>query len=328
MKTILKKKLTTRLFAVLLTAVMFLSLAAACPVIPVASASGTMVDAYISNHDIWINGWEADIRGYLIEGQNFVLLRDVAKALDIHIDWEASTNTVVIDTMQPYSGSASAVPTLVQHTRTSMRFQLIRINGRERLIEAYSINDNNYIRLRSATFILDIGVTFDETTGRVNINTVSGSENGGMKRETVNPILFPRVRQPVAPVREVLTEQIVYDRIMAMREVYPDGWRPSGNPNVGGWCTSYSTWITNAVFGERAPNQRYTDVSQIKVGDIARINNDTHDVVILTLTNTHVVVTEGNYGGQVHWGRTFTREHFRSIFSYGHTFWDGMHPLG
>ncbi len=51
----------------------------------------------------------------------------------------------------------------------------------------------------------------------------------------------------------------------------------------------------------------------IKVGDILRINNDTHTVIVLEVRDAGVVVAEGNismgdHQGKVHWGRTISKE--------------------
>ena len=45
----------------------------------------------------------------------------------------------------------------------------------------------------------------------------------------------------------------------------------------------------------------------LKVGDILRINNDTHSVIIMEIFSSHIIIAEANYNSSVHWGRTLTK---------------------
>ena len=51
----------------------------------------------------------------------------------------------------------------------------------------------------------------------------------------------------------------------------------------------------------------------IKAGDILRVNNDAHTVIVLEVSDTGVLVAEGNistgdHKGKVHWGRGISKE--------------------
>ncbi len=46
----------------------------------------------------------------------------------------------------------------------------------------------------------------------------------------------------------------------------------------------------------------------IRVGDILRINGDTHSVVVLEVFDDHVVIAEGNFNSAVSWERTLSAE--------------------
>ena len=109
-----------------------------------------------------------------------------------------------------------------------------------------------------------------------------------------------------------------YAAIIAMKEEYPEGtsW---DNSNVyywnGGWgaggagCAGFAFLLSDAAFGD-APAVKLTDITieDVRIGDILRINNDTHSVIVLEVYEDHVVIAEGNYGGCVHWGRTLTAD--------------------
>ncbi len=81
-------------------------------------------------------------------------------------------------------------------------------------------------------------------------------------------------------------------------------------------CVAFAFILSDAAFGS-LPNRMYASgefsYEDIKVGDILRVNNDTHTVIVLEVRDVGVVVAEGNIGmgdhqGKVHWGRTISKE--------------------
>ena len=67
--------------------------------------------------------------------------------------------------------------------------------------------------------------------------------------------------------------------------------------------------LSDAAFGDREGRQispfRF---GSVRVGDILRINGDTHSVIVLEVNSDSVVIAEGNYNSSVHWGRTLSRQ--------------------
>ena len=59
-----------------------------------------------------------------------------------------------------------------------------------------------------------------------------------------------------------------------------------------------------------------TDYSDIRVGDILRINNDTHSVIVLEVSGTEVTIAEGNYNNSVLWGRKLNRADLQGENNY------------
>ena len=55
-----------------------------------------------------------------------------------------------------------------------------------------------------------------------------------------------------------------------------------------------------------------------KVGDVVRINNDQHSVIILKIDSSmeQITIAEGNYGETIHWGRTFKFQSMNSVCNY------------
>ncbi len=81
-------------------------------------------------------------------------------------------------------------------------------------------------------------------------------------------------------------------------------------------CVAFAFILSDEAFGA-LPARMYAEGSftfeDIKVGDILRVNNDTHTVIVLEVNDAGVVVAEGNistgdHQGRVHWGRAISKE--------------------
>lgn len=91
--------------------------------------------------------------------------------------------------------------------------------------------------------------------------------------------------------------------------IWQGGKLQPGNVNGGAGCAAFAFLLSDKAFGSLPARMTATiDFSQIKVGDILRVNQDTHTVIVLQVTDVGVVIAEGNYNKSVHWGRTMTKE--------------------
>lgn len=114
-----------------------------------------------------------------------------------------------------------------------------------------------------------------------------------------------------------ITEDNVREIINGLRDSYPEGmpWTNENNEYTsypmyikGYGCAAYAFLLSDTVFGELPPTARHSNFDIIRAGDILRTQNDTHTVVVLEKRADSVVVTEGNFNGQVHWDREITRQ--------------------
>lgn len=89
-----------------------------------------------------------------------------------------------------------------------------------------------------------------------------------------------------------------------------------GKNIVATGCVAFAFSLSDAAFGS-LPARSYAaggfSFEDIKVGDILRVNNDAHTVIVLEVSNAGVIVAEGNIStgdnqGKVHWGRGISRE--------------------
>lgn len=122
---------------------------------------------------------------------------------------------------------------------------------------------------------------------------------------------------PAGAATTAPTQQQAYERMIALKSEYPEGKRWT-NDNFYAWnggvysggygCAGFAFILSDAAFGDLPARVleefTYTDV---KVGDILRINHDTHSVIVLEVQSDRVVVAEGNYNSSIHWGRTLTK---------------------
>lgn len=107
----------------------------------------------------------------------------------------------------------------------------------------------------------------------------------------------------------------IYDAMIAMKAQFPEGmhWDNSnfyawhGGIYSGGYgCAGFAFALSDAAFGN-APARMHHDPGAVKVGDVVRMNNDTHSVIVLEVNSDHVVIAEGNYNSSVHWGRKISK---------------------
>ncbi|MCH5353213.1 MAG: S-layer homology domain-containing protein [Acutalibacter sp.] len=118
------------------------------------------------------------------------------------------------------------------------------------------------------------------------------------------------------------TAEEVYASMIALKDEYYEG-RPWTNDNFyywkggifsgGGGCAGFAFLLSDAAFGS-LPARMIKPVSlkDVRVGDILRINNDTHSVIVLEVHDDHVIIAEGNYNYSIHWGRKLTKSEVES----------------
>ncbi|MBO6108684.1 MAG: hypothetical protein J6P16_04690 [Eubacterium sp.] len=114
-----------------------------------------------------------------------------------------------------------------------------------------------------------------------------------------------------------------YQKMIALKKKYPEG-TPWDNDNVYEWhafesdgiiyemhgCAAFAAILSDAAFGKNAKTKQINKpkASKVKVGDILRINDDTHSVIVLKVKKDHWVIAEGNYNSSVHWNRKLPKD--------------------
>ena len=77
---------------------------------PAANAATEYFQAQRTAHPIYVDGKQVQLEAYAINGNNYVKLRDVGKAVGFEVYWDGSAAQVFSD--KPYTGEAPAEATL------------------------------------------------------------------------------------------------------------------------------------------------------------------------------------------------------------------------
>ena len=80
-----------------------------------AAQAADYLTARPSTQAFYLNGEKISLTAYLIGGSNYVRLRDIGRAVDFGVTYDAATNTVYIDSTQPYQ-TETAQPTVTEES--------------------------------------------------------------------------------------------------------------------------------------------------------------------------------------------------------------------
>lgn len=135
----------------------------------------------------------------------------------------------------------------------------------------------------------------------------------------------PDGRETVTMAAAVTPEE-AYQAMTVLRGTYPEGMRWTNDNSyycaalrtTGYGCAAFAFILSDAAFGDN-PGTYYYDLSQVRVGDILRLNGDSHSVIVLSVGSGGVTVAEGNFNDSVHWGRYISFSEMAPGFSYGIT---------
>lgn len=122
-----------------------------------------------------------------------------------------------------------------------------------------------------------------------------------------------------------------YNIMIALKDKYPERtpWTNSneykwkgGIEETGAGCVAFAYILSDAVFND-LPARKVTSFSfeDVKAGDVLRMNNQTHSIIVLRVFEENVEAAEGNYhengsGGYIHWGRILSKEEIMANTDY------------
>ena len=143
---------------------------------------------------------------------------------------------------------------------------------------------------------------------------VTGITNNGFFRVNLGAeyYIYSNGLRQSEETQKMAVEAEAYSRMMAMKAQFPEGMHWT-NDNFYAWnagiysggygCAGFAFILSDAIFGREPRAYIHEDYNNIRVGDILRVRNDTHSVVVLEVKTDSVIVAEGNYNSSIHWGR-------------------------
>jgi hypothetical protein len=143
---------------------------------------------------VLVNGTTVSFQAYTISGSNYFKLRDLGKALNgsakqFEIGYDSGTSAITITTGQPYTtvgGELTSTGDTANKPATLSKSS-IYVNGTKVALTAYTIGGYNYFKLRDVAAAVDFGVTYDNVTRNIGIDTAAGYTTD--TSPSVNPLV-------------------------------------------------------------------------------------------------------------------------------------------
>lgn len=146
--------------------VIFIVLLALIILIP-SEAYAREVPASKTSQSMSLDGKAVDANAYLIEDNNYFKLRDIAALLKdteakFNVYYDDQANSVVIENNKTYEVQETDLVAInVQKATALTSLQKIILDGQVLDLTVYSINDNNYFKLRDLAKALNFGVDYN-----------------------------------------------------------------------------------------------------------------------------------------------------------------------
>ncbi|GKS09577.1 hypothetical protein YDYSY3_05770 [Paenibacillus chitinolyticus] len=130
---------------------------------------------------VMINGREVSPEAYNIGGNNFFKLRDLAMLLNgtnkgFEVGWDQDAKVIRLTTSKAYTevgGELAATGQLSVKQAAPATAKLL-VNSEEARFTAYTLDGNNYFKLRDLAQALDFNVSWDAASNALTIDTKSG----------------------------------------------------------------------------------------------------------------------------------------------------------
>lgn len=144
-----------------------------------AAAPARELKATPTSSKVLVNGKTVSFDAYTIEGSNYFKLRDLAMSISgtqkqFDVSWDNEKNIINLISNKAYTiAGGEMTPGDGKEKTPVMNASVILKDGVELQLNAYTINGNNYFKLRDIGQTFNIGITWDETTRTIGIDTAS-----------------------------------------------------------------------------------------------------------------------------------------------------------
>ena len=133
--------------------------------------------ATATSSKILIDGKKVDFQAYLINGNNYFKLRDLAYALSgteaqFEVTWSERNQAISLIAGERYTPvGGEMVKKTVKNPKPVQTTSCIYLDGHALPLRAYNIADNNYFQLREVAQVFDFSVEWDNAAKTIRIDT-------------------------------------------------------------------------------------------------------------------------------------------------------------
>ena len=136
----------------------------------------THINVKEATANVAVNGNVVDLAGVMVSENNYYKIRDVAMVLAtginrFNVSWDEDKGAISISTGRKYVAVGGELSGTDELSSAEVNFNEVRliVDGDEQTLEAYNINGNNYFKIRDLADIIGFGVSWDASSGTVNI---------------------------------------------------------------------------------------------------------------------------------------------------------------
>lgn len=143
-------------------------------------SDSTTLTAQPTASKVLVNGSETSFEAYMIDGNNYFKLRDLAKVVSgtekqFEVTWDGDKKAINLISNKAYTPVGGEMAAGDGEEKTPvLNTSKIYKDGQEITLKAYTINENNFFKLRDIAKAFDIGITWDGETSTVGIDTSIG----------------------------------------------------------------------------------------------------------------------------------------------------------
>lgn len=132
--------------------------------------------AYAARAKVTVDGKAVDFQVYTIDDYTYFKLRDIAGAVSgtqkqFQTYWDEENMAINLIRNTPYAAAAGSAPGSYGDTLATISTAKLYCDGVQKSISAYTINDYTYYKLRDLAKLLDMGITWNESTATIGIET-------------------------------------------------------------------------------------------------------------------------------------------------------------
>lgn len=132
--------------------------------------------AYAARAKVTVDGKPVEFQTYTIDDYTYFKLRDIAAAVNgtakqFMTFWDEGTQSIHLVRKAPYTAGAGGAVGKYSDTIATTSTAKLYCDNQRKNVSAYTINDYTYYKLRDIAQLTDMGITWDESTFTIGMET-------------------------------------------------------------------------------------------------------------------------------------------------------------